>query len=105
MTKPRVVNGDDPLEVKRAEDRERVLKLQKTEDAVFVMSSVQGRRFVHELISHCKPFNSIWESSAKIHYNAGKQDVGHFIMDYVETADPDNYIKMLMEAKKERMNV
>lgn len=52
------------------------------------------------MMEHTKTFGSIWEPSAKIHYNSGKQDVGHFIMAEIMEADPNLFMKMMKEKQK-----
>lgn len=81
--------------LKNLEDRDR-------EDLRKTLSTIEGRRFVWKVLSHTKTFNSIWEQSAKIHYNAGQQDVGHYIMTLIEDADTDALFTMMREAKGDR---
>lgn len=66
------------------------------------------RDFVWRLLEHSKTFHSIWEQSAKIHYNAGQQDFGHFIMAEVQEANEESLFQMMREnkeKKEEKQNV
>jgi hypothetical protein len=84
-----------PKDIKAQDQRENQLK-----DLRKVLSTLEGRRTFWRLIEHCRPFASIWEPSAKIHFNAGKQDVGHFIMTEILEADDELMGKMMIESKK-----
>lgn len=70
------------------------------DDIVAVMSTEAGRRFVASRIRVCGVYGSVWEASAKIHYNAGRQDVGHQLMADVIAAAPDAYTVMEREARE-----
>jgi len=66
-----------------------------------VLKTAEGRRVLWRLLDMAAPFRSIWEQSARIHYNAGKQDFGHFIMSEMEEADLQLFFKAWTENKKE----
>lgn len=83
-------------EASKVEKRGRELEIQ---DLKNILSQAHGRRFVWRLLSHCKVFESIWHPSALIHANAGRQDVGHFVLAEVMAADEEAYIKMARESK------
>jgi lysyl-tRNA synthetase class II len=100
--KPLVKNAADEKQVKDAKFTVEERRRQELNDLRQVLSSVSGRRFVWRVMSHCKAFASIWDSSAKIHYNAGKQDVGHFLIAEVGEADQDAFFLMMQEAQKEK---
>lgn len=95
-----VKNAANKKQVERAELKEDQLRMQELNDIRFICSHTQGRRLLWRLLSHCKTFESIWENSARIHYNAGKQDVGHFVMSEIVEANPDLYFQMMAEQKK-----
>lgn len=73
---------------------------QQLADIKIVLSEESGRRFVWRLLEHARVFESIYEMNAKIHYNAGMQDFGHFIMAEIVEADPNRLIEMMIESKK-----
>lgn len=58
------------------------------------------RRFAHRLLARCKTQHSIWEPSAKIHYNAGMQDLGHWFSAEIEAADQEAVFIMWREEKQ-----
>jgi hypothetical protein len=98
--KARVRNAADAEQVRRAEREDRLDAKMEIEDIKVVLSTENGRRFIWKLLDHCNVFRSIWESSSKIHYYAGMQDVGHFIMSEITAADQDSFITMMNEAKR-----
>lgn len=96
-----VRNAADEAQVAEAGKRAKFDRKQELEDVRFILDSKQGRRFLWRLLSHCKVFESIWEPSAKIHHNSGRQDVGHFLMAEVVAANEDALLQMMKEAKDE----
>lgn len=96
-----VKNAADPEQIKKAENRILNGRDREIKDLQDVLSSPCGRRFIWRLLSHCKTFETIWEPSARIHYNAGIQDIGHFIMAEVVAADESAFLAMMTENKKE----
>jgi hypothetical protein len=103
--KPLVRNAASEKQVKAAtfEDEER--RRQETNDLRQVLSSKEGRRVMWRFLSFCRAFASVWDSSAKIHYYAGQQDVGHFLISEIEEADQDAFFLMMKEAKEKMKNV
>lgn len=83
--------------VKQSKLHSKFRRKQELADLAFVLSSREGRRFMWRILTHCKVYQSIWEPSAKIHYNAGRQDVGHYLQSEILSADPQAYIKMINE--------
>lgn len=57
----------------------------------------EGRRFFWRLLGHTRVNASIWDGSARIHYNSGRQDVGHFILAEICTAREEAYLQMMKE--------
>lgn len=98
--KPQQRNAADEDQVKQARSRENRVRERELSDLRYLLQSPQGRRFLWRIITDCKAFNSIWEASAKIHYNAGRQDVGHFIMAEVCAANEDAFLTMMKESKE-----
>ncbi len=84
-----------------ADSKKKELKrLRQLEDLRFVLKNVEGRRVFWRLMAHCRVLESIWDGSAKIHYNSGRQDVGHFVMSEVVEANEDAYLLMMKENKE-----
>jgi hypothetical protein len=98
--KPYVQNAADESQVKDAAGKSKRASDREIEDLRYVLTSAQGRRFLWRLMGHCKVNASVWEPSAKIHYNSGQQDVGHYLMAEVVRAGEDFLFQMMKEAKQ-----
>lgn len=94
-----VRNAADEAQVKEASNKEKRGREREIDDLVSILSTKHGRRFYWRMLTECKTYHSIWEPSAKIHYNAGRQDVGHFLMAEAIAASPDLYLKMVNESE------
>lgn len=101
MKKSLVDNCADEDQVKAAGFKEKFGRDQEINDLRTLLSTVQGRRFFWRLLGYCRVHQSIWEPSARIHYNSGMQDVGHFITGEIVLAGEEFYFKMMTEAKGE----
>lgn len=95
-----VKNAADSKQVHKAKREVINLDLQNKNDLKFLLKSIEGRRFLWRLLGHCGAFSSVWEPSARIHYNAGKQDVGHFLLAEITNADSEGFLKMMQENKE-----
>jgi len=100
MDKSMVKNAADHKQVNKAKRSSKDLRKQELSDLTYIMASPQGRRFVWRLLGRCRTFGSIWETSAKIHYNAGQQDIGHFLMAELTQADEELFFNMMKENKE-----
>lgn len=100
-----VKNAADEKQVKGAAEKEKRGRDRELDDLAFILNDIRGRRAMWRVLGYCKAFESIWEPSAKIHYNAGQQDVGHFLLNDLMEASEDLYLLMAKEAKKEKQNV
>ena len=107
------MSGKKKAFVKNAADREQVKDASRKEekhredellDLKDILEMPQGRRFPWRLMGHCKTFESIFEPSAKIYYNSGRQDVGHYLMKEIVEAGEHYLLKMMMENKENGLN-
>lgn len=97
---PAVVgNAADQKQVERANRKDRDRRKRELDDLRDVLSTAPGRRLLWRLLGHCRVFESIWHPSALIHANAGKQDVGHYIISEIVDANEDAYFLMMKEAR------
>ncbi|HKE43882.1 MAG TPA: hypothetical protein VKB41_05025 [Steroidobacteraceae bacterium] len=72
-----------------------------------VLRTAEGRHMYWDVLARCGVFRSIWQLSAAIHYNAGQQDIGHWLMGKLLEADEQAYELMHREARarERRQNV
>lgn len=102
MPDPLVTNAADEGQVKSAGIKEKIGRDRDLDDMKKVLATDFGRRFVWRLLSRAKVFESIFETSSKIYYNAGIQDFGHYLVAEVVDANPDAYIQMMLDSRAER---
>ena len=95
-----VQNAANPKQIKKAKARERHQRSDELADIRAVVNLPEGRRFIWRLLGRANVFGSIWEPSAKIHYNAGEQDFGHFIMSEIGDASEEALFLMMKENKQ-----
>ena len=100
MDKPLVKNAASRNQVKKAVRKERDERAEQIADLKSVLRTAQGRRVMWRILTECKTFNSIWEQSAKIHYNAGRQDLGHWLMAEIVDTDENRLFEMMKEHKE-----
>lgn len=96
---PIVTNAANEDQVKDAKVKVKITRDTELNDFRSVMSTESGARLLLRLLRHCGTHASIWEPSAKIHYNAGKQDVGHFVQSEMVQADLKRYYAIETELK------
>lgn len=102
MSEP-LKNVADPIQVREAEKKERFSREGELNDLRKILGTKEGRRLLWRILEQCKVYSSIWEPSAKIHYYAGRQDLGHFILAEIVAADDEAYIQMMRENKQENL--
>lgn len=98
-----VRNAADPRQVKQGKQKENLARRAELDDVRAVLKVPGGRRLLWRLLERCKVLASVWEPSARIHYNAGQQDVGHYILGEVTEADPEAFLEMMRESKEREL--
>jgi len=101
MPEPRaeVRNAADSQQVRRAGRRQQRRDERRQNAVRAVLATPEGRFVFWDLIASAGVFRSIWESSARIHYNAGRQDFGHELIAMLVEADPEAYQLMEREMR------
>jgi hypothetical protein len=92
-----VRHTSDRQSVEKADKAETDLALQHALDLAALLESPAGRRVLWRILTECQTFKSIWDPSSKIHYNAGKQDIGHKLMTWIMEAKPSAFTTMMEE--------
>lgn len=95
FNKPIITNVADPDQIKNAKKKEKFARENELEDIKATLALPQAQRFVWRILERCKTFESIYEQSARIHYNAGQQDLGHFLMSEIISADEQLLFAMM----------
>lgn len=65
-----------------------------------LLETPDGRVVWLGILDQASVFRSIWDPSAKIHYNAGQQDFGQALMGHALAANEQAYITLVTEGKK-----
>lgn len=94
-----VKNAADPEQIKEAEIKTKFNREDELNDLRKIMENGFGRRFLWRLMSHCRAYSSVCDPSNPhmTYYYAGRQDVGHYLMDEVTSADKALFLKMIQE--------
>jgi hypothetical protein len=94
---PLVRNVGSKQQVVRASKSERFRRETELLELRELMKDVRFRRFMFRLLGYTSVFQSIFEQSSKIYHNAGRQDVGHFLMAEITEADEEAYMVMMRD--------
>lgn len=94
-----VRNAADPQQVQRGARLSSRRRERDMADLRAVLATLEGRRVFWRLLEHCKVFQSIWDPSSRLHYQAGVQDVGHYVMAEIGEADEEALFRMMREAR------
>lgn len=101
MKQPLNRNAADEEQVREAAKKVKFGRDRELSDLRAVLRTMEGRRLLWRLLGHCRVNGSVWEPSAKIHYNSGQQDVGHFVMSEIVEAGEEFLFQMMREARGE----
>jgi len=101
MDKPLVKNASDESQIHNAKIKSRMKEESEASDLKFLLSTDQGRRFIWKLISKCGVFRQSFTGNSQTFFMEGERNIGLYILDAVMEADPDAYVKMYVQAKKE----
>lgn len=100
MTRSLVANAADPEQVKQATKKELRHRAQELEDLRAMLTLPAGRRYLWELLTRCKVYESVFTiTPERIYYNAGQQDIGHAVLADIAEAQPEALLQMMQEAK------
>src|SRR3954471_4533470 len=92
-------NAADRKKVERADRVQRRRESRFTDALRAVLATPTGRIVAWELLRRARVYESIWDPSSKIHYNAGRQDFGHELLAVIVEADGTLYLEMEREAR------
>lgn len=92
-----VKNTADPKQVANAAKKEKEAREIELADLRELLKTEFGRRFVWRVLGYCKLFSDIWDPSSRIHFNAGLQHVGNWLMAEITDADEEAIFLMMRE--------
>jgi hypothetical protein len=97
-----VGNAADPKQVAEADKTERRGRMREIDDLKAILELPQGRRFLWRILGHAGVNQTVLGvNDARTNFNAGRQDVGHFVFGEIVEAAPQRYIDMMRENQKE----
>lgn len=107
MPEPKALvrNAADPEQVRKGRETERHRRDRELRELRALLDTYEGRSVLWRFMAQCGVFKSIMEASARIYYNAGQQDVGHWLLAEIAEAEPNAYAVMMDEARKRDANV
>jgi hypothetical protein len=94
-------NAASAPQVRAADKQEKRRINHEVEEFRLLLENPGFRRYLWRLMGHCKVFETVFDGhGSKMAYNAGMQDVGHFILAEIQDARPTALIQMMEEAKQ-----
>jgi hypothetical protein len=80
------VEVSEEQRIAEAQKREGLQRLKELDELKLLLEYRQFRNFMWRVLSHASVFESIWNEGPRIHYNSGRQDFGHWLLDEVTKA-------------------
>lgn len=95
-----VANAADETQVKKASSKVKSLREKQLNDVRFILSDVQGRRFLYRYLEEAGVFKSSFTGSSETFFNEGQRNIGLKLLADITEADVEAFVKMMAEAKK-----
>ena len=100
MEKVLVRNSSDEEQVKNAERKEKYRDKEEDMDLQFILSTLQGRRFMWRFLSDCGVFKlSFADNALHTAFHEGERNVGLRLFTKINEIDSEAYFKMVKESK------
>lgn len=94
------VDTSDPVEVNKARKKAARTRADRLEFVKAAMTTIQGRAWFYDLIVRCHVFSTPFDADPYRHaYRAGEANVGLMVLDDIQVAAPEDYLKMICENK------
>ena len=90
-------NAADPAAIRAAGRLEDEDERTENQDMTLVLSSAAGRRVLWRILKECKMLEAIWDPSVRMHFYAGRQDVGFGVVAMITRAQPSAWLDMQRE--------
>lgn len=98
-----VDNAASAQQVRKARTKEKQQRERDLADLRALLALPAGRRTLWRFLEHCRTFGTVMDSTdALTNYNAGRQDVGHYLLDEITQARTEALVEMMTEAHKEK---
>lgn len=94
-------SATSPADIAAQKNKTMAEEAQSREDLKHILAQPQGRRVLRRLMESCRATHSIFETSARMPYNSGRQDVGLEIFHMIQSVDQEALFAIMREAKQE----
>lgn len=91
---------DDPKRIERRRSLDVIQRRRELADVQFVLSSIEGRRLYWRMMVSTGIFKSSFTGNNTTFFNEGERNVGLRMLNDMNEADPEAYLKCLKEAKQ-----
>lgn len=92
------LSASDRKSVRAAEKASRQIQRQDDDFLAFIMSSVEGRRWMHGFLARCKiGINAFSPDALVTAFQCGEQNVGNSYWSDLMRVCPDSYVEMMRE--------
>lgn len=93
-----IVNTSEPKQVKKAKDRERLLKDEILRGLTKTLTDPEGRRLLWSYLSFCGIYQTSFTNDfGTTAYNEGRRSVGLKLLDDIVSASPEFLMLMMKE--------
>jgi len=99
--KPFVNNAANQDQIKNAEIKSKLNQDQVDADLRFLLSTDQGRRYIWRVLEVCGIYKSSFTGSSETFFLEGQRNVGLKLLSDIMRVDPDSYIKMYKQSRKD----
>lgn len=91
----------EPEQVNKVRKKSARTRADRLEFVAAALTTEQGRSWFYDIMRRCKVFQGpyVGGDPYATAFRCGEQNVGLMVMDDVQTASPENYIKMVSENK------
>ena len=94
-------NAADRKDVRRLEKQAKVIDTQRKAVIHNVMSTIEGRHWLWDVLASCHCFSSTFNGDAlQSTFNEGRRSVGLAILDDITSTCPDQYIQAMRESNE-----
>ena len=101
--KPLVSNAENKTQIKKAIKKVKDAEQTKDSDMRKVLNTIEGRAVISRILGRCGAFRTVVSSGGVelTYYNAGQQDLGHWLQAEMRRAHPTALAKMIIESYSE----
>ena len=93
-------NASSRKDIRRAEKSAQLAEVQRIDFVKAAMSTLQGRRYFHDLLAFCHLFSDPFTADAlREAFSKGERNVGLIIYNDIVAHCPEHFVQMMREAQ------